>query len=93
MFVSGLQKEIFETVYCSIVHLSFLTSHSPLFFSLCITSIKATSSVFLSFFSRKTVDFDDFGLILQDLGGLSDGINLFGCYSSPLSCEIFLGRC
>ena len=67
--------EIFETVYCLIVHLSLLTSYDPLFFSFCK---KTTFSVFLSF-SWKTVpisifkveylenglvDFNDFGLIL-----------------------------
>ena len=73
--------EIFETVCYLIVHLSFVTSHNPLLFSLCKTSEKTTHLVFLSFFSRKTVqistfkvehvendltDFNDFGLILQD---------------------------
>ena len=82
MFLSGLQTEIFETVYCSIVHLSFLTSHSPLFFSLCKTS-KNSIFGFSVVFPWKTVpisifkveylenglaDFNDFGLILQDFG-------------------------
>ena len=51
MFVSSLPTEIFETVYCLIVHLSFLTSHSPLLFSLCKASWKTTTFLdLLSFF-------------------------------------------
>ena len=80
MFVSGLQTEIFETVYCLIVHLSFLTSYYPLFFSLYKTS-KNNIFGFSVVFSRKTVqisifnveylenslvNFNDFGFILQD---------------------------
>ena len=52
MVVLGLQTEILETVYCLIVHLSFVTLHNPLFFSFCKTWIK-TFSVFLSFFLGK----------------------------------------
>ena len=55
MFVSGLQAELFQAVYCSIVHLSFLASYNPLFFSLCRTSEKRTFSVFSVVFPRKTV--------------------------------------
>ena len=83
MFVSGLQTEIFETVYCLIVHLSFLTSHNLLFFSMCKTSKKNNIFGFSVVLSRKTVqmpifkveylenglaDFNDFGVILQDFG-------------------------
>ena len=81
MFVLAVQTEIFDTGYCWIVHLSFLTSHNLLFFRFCKTSKKTTFSVFLSFFSRKiaqisifkveylengAADFNDFSLILQD---------------------------
>ena len=70
----------FETVYCWYVHLSFLTLHNLLFFSLCKTSKKQHFRFFCRF-SRKIVqilifkveyfenglaDFNDFGLSLQD---------------------------
>ena len=78
--ISGPQTEIFETVYCLVVHLSFLTSYNPLFFSLCKTSKKNIFGFSVTF-SWKTVqisickveylensfaNFNDFGLILQD---------------------------
>ena len=81
MYVSGLQTEIFETVYCWIAHLPFLTSHNLLFFSLFKTSKKNQHFRFSVVFSRKFVqisifkgeyfenglaDFNDFCLILQD---------------------------
>ena len=100
MLVSGLQTEIFETVYFRIVHLSFLTSHNLLFFSLCKTSKKTTFSAFLSYFSRKIVQISisvklnisrtawPILIILVSfcriLNGLFDEINLFWCCSSPL---------
>ena len=99
MFVSGQQTEIFETVYCLIVHLSFLTSYNPLFFSLCKNSKKQHFRFICRFFSRKTVqistfkveylenglvDLNDFGLIFcRILNGLLDEINLFLSCSSP----------
>ena len=47
--------EIFETVYWLIVHLSFLTSHNPLFFCMCKTSKKPNVVGSSVVFSRKTV--------------------------------------
>ena len=78
MFLSGLQTEIFETVYCRIVHLSFLTSHNLLFFSLCKTcknNIFGFSVVFscrivqipifeAEYLENGVADFD-FGIILN----------------------------
>ena len=72
--------EIFETVYCLTVHLSFLTSYNPLFFSLCKTSKKQHFRYFYCFpqktfqisifigeyLENSLVDFNDFCLILQD---------------------------
>ena len=79
MFVSGLQTEIFEIVYCCILHLSFLTSHNLLFFSLYNTSennIFGFSVVFSVVFSRKIVDISIFKV--EYLGnGLAD-FNDFG---------------
>ena len=81
MFVLAVQTEIFDTGYCWIVHLSFLTSHNLLFFRFCKTSKKNNIFGFSVVFSRKiaqisifkveylengVADFNDFGLILQD---------------------------
>ena len=99
IFVLGPQTEIFQTVYCCYVHLSFLTSHSLLFFSLCKTSYKTTSSVFLSFFLVKLSKFRSFKLNISRTAwpilmilvsfckilGLSNEVNLFWRCSSPLS--------
>ena len=72
--------EIFDTGYCRIVHLSFLTSHNLLFFKFCKTLTKkfrffcrffshkfAQISIFkVEYLENKLADFNDFGLILQD---------------------------
>ena len=83
------------------MHLSFLTSHNLLFFSLCKAS-KNNIFGFSVVFTRKIVqisifkveyledglaDFNDFGLILQDLNGLSNKISLLWRYSSPLNAS------
>ena len=99
MFVLTLQTEIFDTGYCWIVHLSFLTSHNLLFFRFCKTSKKTTFSVFLSFFLVKLPKSQSLQLNISRtawpilmilvsfcriLNGLSDEINLFWRCSSPL---------
>ena len=98
MFVLAVQMEIFDTGYCWIVHLSFLTSHNLLFFRFSKTS-KKTFSVFLSFFLVKSPKFQSLKLnisrtawpILMILvsfcriwNGLSDEINFFWRCSSLL---------
>ena len=100
MFVLALQTEIFDTGYCWIVHLSFLTSHNLLFFRFCKTSKKTTFSVFLSFFLVKLSKCQSLNLNISRtvwpilmilvsfcriLNGLSDEFNLFWRCSSPLS--------
>ena len=92
MFVLAVQTEIFDTGYCWIVHLSFLTSHNLLFFRFCKTSKKRTFSVFLSFFLVKSPKSQSLKLnisrtawpILMILNALSYEINLFSRCSSPL---------
>ena len=99
MFVLAVQTEIFDTGYCWIVHLSFLTSHNLLFFRFCKTSKKTTFSVFLSFFLVKSPKSQSLKLNISRtawpilmilvsfcriLSGLSDEINLFWRCSSPL---------
>ena len=99
MFVLAVQTEIFDTGYCWIVHLSFLTSHNLLFFRFCKTSKKTTFSVFLSFFLLKSPKSQSLKLNISRtawpiwmillsfcriLNGLSDEINLFWRCSSPL---------
>ena len=99
MFVLAVQTEIFDTGYCWIVHLSFLTSHNLLFFRFCKTSKKTTFSVFLSFFLVKSPKSQSLKLNISRtawpilmilvsfcriLNGLSDEINLFWRCSSPL---------
>ena len=81
MFVFGLVTEIFWTVYCLIVHLAFLTSHTVYCLSACAKPLKKQYFRFSVIFPRKTVqvlifkveylenglaDLNDFGLILQD---------------------------
>ena len=81
MFVLAVQTEIFDTGYCWMVHLSFLTSHNLLFFRFCKTSTKNNIFGFSVVFSRKiaqisifkveylengSADLNDFGPILQD---------------------------
>ena len=100
MFVLALQTEIFDTGYCWIVHLSFLTSRNLLFFRFCNTSTKTTFSVFLSFFLVKLPKSQSLKLNISRtawpilmilvsfsriLNGLSDEINLFWRCSSPLT--------
>ena len=100
MFVLAVQTEIFDTGYCWIVHLSFLTSHNLLFFRFCKTSKKTTFSVFLSFFLVKSPKSQCLKLNISRtawpilmvlvsfcriLNGLSDEINLFWRCSSPLN--------
>ena len=100
MFVLAVQTEIFDTGYCWIVHLSFLTSHNLLFFRFCKTSKKTTFSVFLSFFLVKSPKSQSLKLNISRtawpilmilvsfcriLNGLSDEINLFWRCSSPLT--------
>ena len=99
MFVLPIQTEIFNTGYCWIVHLSFLTSHNLLFFRFCKTSKKTTFSVFLSFFLVKFPKSQSLQLNISRtawpilmilvsfcriLNGLSDESNLFWRCSSPL---------
>ena len=96
IFISGLQTEIFYTVYCWIVHLSFLTSHNLLFFSLCKKpNIFCFSDVFLvklSKFRSLKLNISRTAwptlMILVSffrmLNGFSDEINLFWRCSSPL---------
>ena len=99
MFVLAVQMEIFDTGYCLILHLSFLTSHNLLFFRFSKTSKKKTFSVFLSFFLVKSPKFQSLKLNISRtawailmilvsfcriLNGLSDEINLFWRCSSPL---------
>ena len=99
MFVLAVQTEIFDTGYCWIVHLSFLTSHNLLFFKFCKTSKKTTFSGFLSFFLVKSPKSQSLKLNISRtawpilmilvsfcriLNGLSDEINLFWRCSSPL---------
>ena len=82
------------------MHLSFLTSHNLLFFSLCKSSKKTTFSVFLSFFLVKLSKSQSLKLKISRtawpilmilvsfcriLNGRSDEINLFWRCSSPLS--------
>ena len=82
MFTSGLQTEIFEIVYCLIVHLSFWR-HASIVIQFVQNLQKNNIFGFSVVFSGKTVqilifkaeylenglaDFDDFGLILQDFG-------------------------
>ena len=82
------------------VHLSFLTSHNLLFFSLCKSSKKTTFSVFLSFFLVKLSKSRSLKLNISRtawpilmilvtfcriLNGRSDEINLFWRCSSPLT--------
>ena len=103
MFVLALQTEIFDTGYCRIVHLSFLTSHNLLFFRFCKTSKKTTFSVFLSFFLVKLPKSQSLQLnisrtawpilmisvsLCRILNGLSDEINLSWRCSSPLNMKI-----
>ena len=105
MFVLAVQTEIFDTGYCWIVHLSFLTSHNLLFFRFCKTSKKTTFSVFLSFFLVKSPKSQSLKLNISRtawpilmilvsfcriLNGLSDEINLFWRCSSPLSILLHL---
>ena len=100
MFVLAVQTEIFDTGYCWIVHLSFLTSHNLLFFRFRKTSKKTTFSVFLSFFLVKSPKSQSLKLNISRtawpilmilvsfcriLNGLSDEINLFWRCSSPLN--------
>ena len=100
MFVSALQTEIFDTGYCWIVHLSFLTSHNLLFFRFCKTSKKTTFSVFLSFFLVKLPKSQSLKLNISRtaqpilmilvsfcriLNGILNEINLFWRCSSPLT--------
>ena len=81
------------------MHLSFLTSHNLLFFSLCKFSKKTTFSVFLSFFLVKLSKSRSLKLNISRtawpilmilisfcriLNGRSDEINLFWRCSSPL---------
>ena len=103
MFVLALQTEIFDTGYCRIVHLSFLTLHNLLFFRFCKTSKKTTFSVFLSFFLVKLPKSQSLQLNIwrtawpilmisvsfcRILNGLSDEINLFWRCSSPLRVHL-----
>ena len=107
MFVLAVQTEIFDTGYCWIVHLSFLTSHNLLFFRFCKTSKKTTFSVFLSFFLVKSPKSQSLKLNISRtawpilmilvsfcriLNGLSDEINLFWRCSSPLTISITFVR-
>ena len=100
MFVLALQTEIFDTDYCWIVHLSFLTSHNLLFVRFCKTSKKTTFSVFLSFFLVKlsksqylkwNISRTAWSILMilvsfcRILNGLSDEINLLWRCSSPLT--------
>ena len=100
MFVLAVQTEIFDTGYCGILHLSFLTSHNLLFFRFCKTSKKTTFSVFLSFFLVKSPKSQSLKLNISRtawpilmllvsfcriLNGISDEINLLWRCSSPLS--------
>ena len=100
MFVSALQTEVFDTGYCWIVYLSFLTSHNLLFFRFYKTSKKTTFSVFLSFFLVKLSKSQSLKLNISRtaqpilmilvsfcriLNGLLDEINLFWRCSSPLT--------
>ena len=98
MFVSGLRMEIFETVYCGILRLSFLTSHNLLFFSLYKTSknnifgflsvflVKLPTSRSLYFNISRTAWLILMILVLfcRILNGLSDQIILVWRCSSPL---------
>ena len=100
MFVLALQTEIFDTGYCWIVHLSFLTSHNLLFFRFCKTSQITIFSGFLSFSLIKLSKSQSLKLNISRtawpilmilvsfcriLNGLSDEINLLWRCSSPLS--------
>ena len=108
MFVLAVQTEIFDTGYCWIVLLSFLTSHNLLFFRFCKTSKKTTFSVFLSFLLVKSPKSQSLKLNISRtawpilmilvsfcriLNGLSDEINLFWRCSSPLRTSIIVTVC
>ena len=96
MLVSGLQAEIFETLYCLIVHWSFLTSRNPLPFSLCKTSKNVFG--FSVVFSQKSVQISSLNIsrtawrilvilvsFCRILNGLWKEINLCRRCNSPLS--------
>ena len=83
MFVFSLDAEIFWTVFCLVVHLAFLMIHNLLNSSLYKTSKKQHfrfSVVFpwktvqilifkVEYLENGSLDFYDFGLILQDFEG------------------------
>ena len=87
------------------MHLSFLMSHSLLFFNLCRTSKTTTFLVFLSFFLIELSKSRSLKLNISRtawpilmilvffgriLNSFSDEINLFWCYISPLTFQTLL---